>query len=232
VKIPVAGRSLTGRMTASTCWSNAFYSIEQSEVWTVDAQTGDAWQNLPVGKVTHAISDALFAPDGGVYAVTDRDRRRPPLGPRQQRGGSRPRCSKIRAGGVETIALSRDRKRLALSINEDGYSRVYTWQSSAPNQPGQAGAGAGAARRHVGGSGLARRWRVTGRSTSAQRRRRRTSGWPQCQVASAKPHGRQPGPLSQQRSAGPAVKLAGCLRSRCAHPTGSLPNFLTRMTKG
>jgi dipeptidyl aminopeptidase/acylaminoacyl peptidase len=113
-----------------------FYSIEQSEVWTVDAQTGDAWQNLPVGKATHAISDALFAPDGGVYAVTDRDSDVRRLVHVSKDGVETPLQQNPR-WGVETIALSADRKRLALSINEDGYSRVYTWQTSAPNQPGK-----------------------------------------------------------------------------------------------
>lgn len=113
-----------------------YYSIDRSELWRVDASSGDAWQVLPQGGASHAIGDAAFAADGGVFAISDRDSDVERLVHVSKDGTETP-LQQSQLWPVEALAVSEDKSQLAYSVNEDGISRVYLWQSPAPAKPGQ-----------------------------------------------------------------------------------------------
>ena len=106
-----------------------FRAADDSDLHVVDVKTGERRQLTPKeGK--GSIDEALLTPDGkSVYVVTDRysdfaelyklelDKAPSTTAP--------PSLTKSIRWNVEGIALSQDGKTLAVSVNEDGYSRLY-----------------------------------------------------------------------------------------------------------
>lgn len=114
-----------------------YYAIDRAELWRVDASSGDAVQLLPQGGASHAIGDAVFAADGGVYAISDRDSDVERL-VHVSKDGKETSLQQSQLWPVEALAVSHDKTQLAFSVNEDGISRVYVWPSPSPETQAKA----------------------------------------------------------------------------------------------
>ncbi|AKI99499.1 dipeptidyl aminopeptidase/acylaminoacyl peptidase [Archangium gephyra] len=106
-----------------------YRAADDSDLHVVDMKTGERRQLTPKeGK--GSINGALFTPDGkSVYVVTDRYSDFTELYKleldKAPSTSAPPSLTKSIRWNVEGIALSEDGKTLAVSMNEDGYSRLY-----------------------------------------------------------------------------------------------------------
>ncbi len=104
-------------------------SVADSDLHVVELQTGERRQLTP-SEGQGSIQDACFTPEGqGVYLVTDRYSDFAQLYRLELAKASSPAVpsslTKSLSWNVDLIELSPDGSQLALSINEDGSSRLY-----------------------------------------------------------------------------------------------------------
>ena len=108
-----------------------FVSINESYLWLVDTQTGAKTAITPRdGQERVSYSDALFSKDGkGIYATTDRDSEFHRLAYVSLATGAHSYLTSDHPWDIETFDLSRDGKRIAVVLNENGESVLYQLQT-------------------------------------------------------------------------------------------------------
>ncbi len=109
-----------------------FVSINESYLWLVDAQTGAKTAITPRDTQQHvSYDDARFSKDGlGIYAATDRDSEFHRLAYVSLGTGAHSYLTTDHPWDVEAFDLSRDGKRLAVVLNENGESVLYQLQAT------------------------------------------------------------------------------------------------------
>jgi dipeptidyl aminopeptidase/acylaminoacyl peptidase len=132
-----------GNSWAPVAWSQdnrqllvlQFLSINESYLWLVDANTGEKKALTPQSASarpgdTVAYSDAVFSKDGkAIYVLTDRDNEFQRLARIDLKSGQPTYFTTHMPWGVERMAASDDGKSLAFVANENGYSKLFLFDT-------------------------------------------------------------------------------------------------------
>lgn len=104
-------------------------SILESYLWSFDATTGNATLLFPkTGLERIAYKDAQFSKDGkGLYVLTDKDSEYLRLAYVDIESGVHQYLSPAVNWDVDKFTMSKDRSKIAFTLNEDGYSRLYVY---------------------------------------------------------------------------------------------------------
>jgi len=114
-------------------------SINESHIHIVDAETGDSHEiAAPAEGKKVAVSVARFGPGGrGVFFTTDEDSELARLAYLDLATGKRQILSPEGTAGVERLEISRDRRWLAYTLNQDGKSALFVAGTAEPSQATQ-----------------------------------------------------------------------------------------------